>query len=72
MWHELYLGKILSNLGRIFKTNFPTSWRKVANSLPTNLVGSSKSHFCPIWSEVKKHFAAICGEVMKATSTQIV
>ena len=54
---------ILSNLGRIFKTNFPTTCREYKSSLPTKLVGSLKSHFCPTWTEVKNHFAAICNEV---------
>ena len=55
--------KILSNMGRVFKTNFPTTCREYKSSLPTKLVGSLKSHFCPTWTEVKNHFAAICNEV---------
>lgn len=55
--------KILSNMGRIFKTNFPTTCREYKSSLPTKLVGSLKSHFCPTWTEVENHFAASCTEV---------
>lgn len=54
---------ILSNLGRILRINFPTTCREYKSSLPTKLVGSLKSHFCPTWTEVKNHFAAICNEV---------
>ena len=33
------------------------------NPLPTKLVGSPKTNFCPTWAEVENHFAAICTEV---------
>ncbi len=55
--------QILSNLGRIFKSDFPITWRDVVNTPPTNLVGSPKSYFCPSWTEAKKHLAAIGTEV---------
>ena len=41
--------------------------------MTSNQVGrKSKSNFCPGWAEVKNHFAAICTEVDKTTSTHVV
>ena len=57
--------KILSNMGRIFKTNFPTTCREYKSSLPTKLVGSLKSHFCPTWTEVENHFAQVAPKLHK-------
>ena len=53
-WHELFLKKFCPTWAEFSKLYFPTSGREVANSLPTNLVGNSKSYFCPNWSDVKK------------------
>ena len=64
--------QILSNLGRIFKSDFPTTWRDVVNTPPTNLVGSPKSYFYPSWTEAKKHLAAIGTEVNFCTGWVVV
>ena len=50
---------ILSNLGRIFKTNFPTTCREY------------KTHFQPSWSEVPDPTSAQLGQKLKITSPQV-
>ena len=44
-WHELLLKKILSNLGRIFKTNFPTTCREYQTLTSAQVGRKKKSHF---------------------------
>ena len=51
--------KILSNMGRVFKTNFPTTCREY------------KTHFRPSWSEVPNPTSAQLGQKLKITSPQV-
>ena len=53
-WHELFLKKNSVQLGQNFSKN--TSRQIVGNKkrLPTKLVGSQKSFFCPTMTEVQK------------------
>ena len=52
--------KILSNLGRIFKT-----------TLLTKLDGSLKPHFCSSWTEVEKLTSTQVVSKLKIISTQL-
>ena len=61
-----------AQVGQNFENQLPDNLSGIKNSLPTKLVGSTKSNSCPGWAEVKNHFAAICTEVDKTTSTHVV
>ena len=61
-----------AQVGQNFQNQLPDNLSGIKTQPPIKLVGSPKSNFCPTWAEVKNHFAAICREVTKVTSTQVV
>ena len=61
-----------AQVGQNFQNQLPDNLSGRKTQPPTKLVGSPKSNFCPTWAEVKNYFAATCGEVKIATSTQVV